>query len=279
MFSVKNYEKLYFSLSLNPNQDGAVWIYFNCFSGYDEVKIDSKFSFEIPSRFLPSYKSKKLEHVFSTSESKGIELLDHQELLGDKSENFIIHFTATFTVKSFTFDNCFLSKKLFNNGIKDLKIIVDDQEIMAHKIVLETFSPIFKKMIEAQNTEGDDVIEIHDCDYQVFQNAVNFCYGISDILPTYIDELIDMLEFSNRYEIDDLKNEIEFKLIPHVLENNICKLSNAAIECNAEMLKAHCQSKLTTFVKNGNASVIIEMDNSVDGEFVKDVFQEYFMGH
>uniref|UniRef100_A0AC34FR40 BTB domain-containing protein n=1 Tax=Panagrolaimus sp. ES5 TaxID=591445 RepID=A0AC34FR40_9BILA len=109
---------------------------------------------------------------------------------------------------------------------------------MVHKIVLETFSPIFKKMIEAQSSDNENVIEITDCDYQLVQNAVNFCYGMSEAIPTNCDDLILMLKFSNKYEIDDLKKEIEFKLMSKILPENVCKFTNVAIEANAENLKA-----------------------------------------
>uniref|UniRef100_A0A914P3D8 BTB domain-containing protein n=1 Tax=Panagrolaimus davidi TaxID=227884 RepID=A0A914P3D8_9BILA len=138
---------------------------------------------------------------------------------------------------------------------------------MVHKTILETFSPIFKKMIEAQNGD-ENVLEITDSDFETVENGINFCYGFPESVYSDINELTEVLKFSSKYEINDLKNEIEFKLIPQISNENICKISNAAIESKAETLKAVCQSKLIQFVKK--ATIVKEMKN-LDCNFAKEV--------
>uniref|UniRef100_A0AC34FRU7 BTB domain-containing protein n=1 Tax=Panagrolaimus sp. ES5 TaxID=591445 RepID=A0AC34FRU7_9BILA len=269
MFSVKNYKKLWFSLSLNPNQDGTVWIYFNCFSGYDEVTVDSKFEASVfePLFFWGVSGSKELKHVFKASGSKGMKLLDHKILKKLEYNMIDIKFNALFTVKPHISDNGFQNKKWLNSGNKDLKILIGDRKLMVHKIVLEKCSPIFKKMIETQSNDDENAIEIHDCDYQLFKNAIKFCYGNFEIYHRKINDLIVLLEFSNKYEIAELKKEIEFNLMSAIMAENVCKITNAAFKCNAEMLKTVCQSKLRTF--NECTMKGIKEIESLDSEFVK----------
>uniref|UniRef100_A0A914PFZ2 BTB domain-containing protein n=1 Tax=Panagrolaimus davidi TaxID=227884 RepID=A0A914PFZ2_9BILA len=266
VFPVKTFPKLWYSYTLKPNQNGSVWIYFNCFSGYEEVKVN----LNVRTWELYSSASKKLECTFINSGSNGIELFEHKNFRGFYAENLTITCDVLINVKKYECKNCFLGNKLLNSGNKDLKVIIGKKEIMVHKTILETFSPIFKKMIEAQNGD-ENVLEITDSNFETVEKGINFCYGFPEGISSDIDELIGTLKFSNKYEIYDLKNEIEFKVIKLISKENICKISNAAIEFNAENLKAVCQSKLTKYVKDNDASVMNEIEN-LDKNFSKKVF-------
>uniref|UniRef100_A0AC35GNC9 BTB domain-containing protein n=1 Tax=Panagrolaimus sp. PS1159 TaxID=55785 RepID=A0AC35GNC9_9BILA len=126
-------------------------------------------------------------------------------------------------------------------------------------------------MIVAQNGD-ENVLEITDSDFETVENALSFCYGFPEDVSSDIDELIETLKFSSKYEIKDLNKEIEFKLIPQLSNENICKISNAVIEFNSECLKAVCQTVL--LAKYAKMPAEIE---KLDENFVKDIFHNVFI--
>uniref|UniRef100_A0A914PE23 BTB domain-containing protein n=1 Tax=Panagrolaimus davidi TaxID=227884 RepID=A0A914PE23_9BILA len=203
VFPAKNFPKLWYSYTLKPNENGSVWIYFNCFSGYEEVKVNLSIK-TLKSTDLFSSVAKKLECTFTNSGSNGIRLFEHKNFHGFNAKYLTILCDISYIVKQNECNNCFLGNKLLNSGNKNFKVIIGEKEYMVHKIILETFSPIFKKMIEAQNGD-ENVLEITDSAFETVENGINFCYGFPEGISSDIDELIETLKFSNKYEINDLK--------------------------------------------------------------------------
>ncbi|XP_014235422.1 speckle-type POZ protein-like [Trichogramma pretiosum] len=99
---------------------------------------------------------------------------------------------SIFTIK---FNFFFLSKEL-----SDVKLIVEEKEIPAHKFVLAAVSPVFRDMME--NTENS--VNITDITKDILTEMLRYIYT-GEIAAIKTDEIIELLAVSDKYQIDSLK--------------------------------------------------------------------------
>uniref|UniRef100_A0A914QRL8 BTB domain-containing protein n=1 Tax=Panagrolaimus davidi TaxID=227884 RepID=A0A914QRL8_9BILA len=76
----------------------------------------------------------------------------------------------------------------------------------AHRVVVESKSPEWKEMIQSGLKESEDgKIAIDDFDFKIVEIALKFCYGIEEKHLWSIDSAIEVLEFADKYDLNDLK--------------------------------------------------------------------------
>jgi hypothetical protein len=151
-------------------------------------------------------------------------------------------------------------------------------EIKVHKFVLASRSPVFDKMIETDMKEKrEGKVEIVDFDPDTVEAAVEYCYD-QDI--TYrCDDLtiaLPLLQFAEKYDMNDLKKEIETYLIKESLSpENVVEISNAAIISNSPILRRFCSDALLIFMRQG---IQVEKRDVLDGEFAKELLDKALSG-
>uniref|UniRef100_A0A914QM94 BTB domain-containing protein n=1 Tax=Panagrolaimus davidi TaxID=227884 RepID=A0A914QM94_9BILA len=101
---------------------------------------------------------------------------------------------------------CKLGLKLWDRDDKDFTVIVDGKEIKVHKLIVSTESSVFNQMIKSGLQESkENKVTITDFDYEIVETAKKFCYGINDEEFYNVENGIKLLQFSDKYDITDLK--------------------------------------------------------------------------
>lgn len=111
------------------------------------------------------------------------------------------------------------SKMYKDESFKDIKFIVGDQVIMAHKAVLAAQSPVFKSMLTLDTKEKrDNAVEIDDVDFEVFNAFVKFIY--TEVIDDVGKFGMDLLMLTDKYDMQDLKSKCQNFLSESITEVN-----------------------------------------------------------
>ena len=132
------------------------------------------------------------------------------------------------------------SKSLFEDKLlSDVTIKRGDAEFKAHKAILASQSPVFKKMLESDMKEQrTNVIEISDVDQAVISDMLAYLYtGSAPHMDTLVKELFDV---ADRYELSQLFAMCEDKLLLEMSVENAMELLILADMHNSSYLKKAC---------------------------------------
>uniref|UniRef100_A0A914PRW0 BTB domain-containing protein n=1 Tax=Panagrolaimus davidi TaxID=227884 RepID=A0A914PRW0_9BILA len=114
-------------------------------------------------------------------------------------------------------------------------------EVKIHRCVFASRSPVFDRMLETEMKEkAENKLEIIDFSPDIVKLAAEHFYDRETYKTSNVDQLIDLLQFAQKYDIQDLKSKVEHILIIKVRPNNICQISNASINANSTKLKEVC---------------------------------------
>ncbi|XP_023318721.1 speckle-type POZ protein-like [Trichogramma pretiosum] len=126
------------------------------------------------------------------------------EILGvfESSLNSDIMCSEDETIDTIKFDFSFDNEKL-----SDVKLIVEEEEIPAHKIILAAVSPVFRVMFTNDTLENkENLVKITDTNKNIVKEMLRFIYtGKIDVIET--DMIIELLVAADKYKIDSLKNK------------------------------------------------------------------------
>ena len=129
-----------------------------------------------------------------------------------------------------------LKSLLDNEMFVDVTLKCEEREFKAHKAVLASQSPVFKSMFETDMKEKkSSVIEITDTDPEVVSGMLTYLYTYS--VPNLVEEL---LIIANKYQIAELHELCEVRLIDNLTVNNVVDLLILADMHNAPYLKHAC---------------------------------------
>lgn len=106
---------------------------------------------------------------------------------------------------------------------KDVTIRVGAKEIKAHRFMLTTRSPVFKRMFESNMTERETgVITITDYSYECVAALVEFIYtNECQEMASLAD---DLLRIADKYELIDLKTKAAIELANTVNVENAAEM-------------------------------------------------------
>uniref|UniRef100_A0AC34FX03 BTB domain-containing protein n=1 Tax=Panagrolaimus sp. ES5 TaxID=591445 RepID=A0AC34FX03_9BILA len=136
---------------------------------------------------------------------------------------------------------CKLGSKLWESDDKDFVIVVEGKEIELHKNVLSAESPVFKRMIQSGMQESkENKVTIIDFDFKTVESAVKYCYGFEDSNLWTIEKAANLLQFSDKYDMKELKTFVENLLPSQITVMNVCKIANASILSNSIKLRQKC---------------------------------------
>ena len=142
-------------------------------------------------------------------------------------------------------------KTLFNDkAFADVMIKCGDAKFKAHKAILASQSPVFKKMLESDMKEQrTNVIEISDVDQAVISDMLAYLYtGSAPHMDTLLKELLNV---ANKYELPQLFAMCENQLKSEIKISNVIELLILADMHNAEHLKEACLN----YFRHNSASV------------------------
>lgn len=128
-----------------------------------------------------------------------------EEPAGASNENFVGAVRSDKWCKEFVERGLVIDFKrlLTEDYSKDVKFHVGTQEFSAHKFILTTRSPVFKRMFPVGTTERTiHVVSVQDANPVAFKMFLEFLYGCD-----YKDNkfLVQLLYLADKYEVADLK--------------------------------------------------------------------------
>uniref|UniRef100_A0A914Q0R8 BTB domain-containing protein n=1 Tax=Panagrolaimus davidi TaxID=227884 RepID=A0A914Q0R8_9BILA len=149
---------------------------------------------------------------------------------------------------------------------KDFTILVENIEIKVHKCVLGSQSNVFRAMFNSHMKESiENKVEIIDFSFNVVETGIKMIYYCNFESSLSMNDLMKLLQFFDKYNIQKLKDKVEFHLIAQISAANVCRLTNASILSNSLKLKNKCMDFLmdSFFVSKTPLSEIEILDKDI----------------
>uniref|UniRef100_A0A914QHQ6 BTB domain-containing protein n=1 Tax=Panagrolaimus davidi TaxID=227884 RepID=A0A914QHQ6_9BILA len=128
---------------------------------------------------------------------------------------------------------------------KDFTISVENKEIKVHKCVLRTKSNVFQAMFNSKMKESvEKKLEIIDFSFDVVETGIKMIYNCNFKTSLSMIDLMELLQFFDKYNIQSLKDKVELHLIAHISAANVCRLANSSLLSNSLKLKNKCMDFL-----------------------------------
>ena len=138
----------------------------------------------------------------------------------------------------------------FKEGLgADFTLLCKGETKEVHSAILMARSPFFEAKINRWTQEKREVV-IEDCDLVTLDIIVNYMYGIN--IPSWpalnCKRLTKLLEVSDRFQMIDMKAELEVLIIKTLTEDNLEELCKLGERLNSKILIEACAELM---VKNG----------------------------
>lgn len=127
-------------------------------------------------------------------------------------------------------------KFLDNEKFSDVRFIINDQNIYAHKIILTNISPVFAAMFSSDMVENkDNVVKVEEMRYEVFREMLEYIYTGKSLK---INEMTEELSVAaDRYEITGLLQMCSEILYNSLTMHNALDLLQLADRLNIQKVK------------------------------------------
>lgn len=127
---------------------------------------------------------------------------------------------------------------LFLDGkFSDLTINVDGKLFQAHSAILAARSPVFEAMLRNEMKEKTEkTLDILDFDADVFRDLLWYLYT-GKTKPMSVDLALPLLQLADKYDVKELKSELEEFLRSNISVAQVLNILVAADLCNVENLK------------------------------------------
>uniref|UniRef100_A0AC35GYC4 BTB domain-containing protein n=1 Tax=Panagrolaimus sp. PS1159 TaxID=55785 RepID=A0AC35GYC4_9BILA len=117
----------------------------------------------------------------------------------------------------------------------DFIVIVEDQEIRAHKSILRQHMTLFDTVFKVESPEH----KINDLSFDVVKAAIGFCYGHE--IPSFdIQKLIALFKFCQVNGMNDLLAVVENEMSSKINASNAVLLANTSLKIRADKLHENC---------------------------------------
>uniref|UniRef100_A0A7E4ZQS6 BTB domain-containing protein n=1 Tax=Panagrellus redivivus TaxID=6233 RepID=A0A7E4ZQS6_PANRE len=122
----------------------------------------------------------------------------------------------------------------------DARVTIGMDEIKVQRGFLSMISPVFHAMFSPETKESKTgVVKITDFTVATVRNALDYCYGV-DLNVDTVEEVIDMLRFYDKYDIQPTIAKLEARLKELMNTSNFAPIAAYAWQYSREMLQAEC---------------------------------------
>uniref|UniRef100_A0AC34GN50 BTB domain-containing protein n=1 Tax=Panagrolaimus sp. ES5 TaxID=591445 RepID=A0AC34GN50_9BILA len=296
IFTIEKYPNLHYSLEISqgmiPDSPDRIGLGLFISIG-DHPAVNANFKLSIPSANV-SYQIEKVLKYDDTVRFAGKNICTYQDFF-DPKNNYFVNDAVIFQMEGLLSVElreplhppssaiprsepcCRLGSKLWDSDDdKDFIFMVDGKEIHAHKLIIGTESPVFKRMIHSGLKESkENKVIITDFDYQTVEIAIKYCYGIFE--PSLgPGEAIKLLQFADKYDLTVLKTPMEKYLSSNISPGNVCKIVNAAILTNCQALRETC---LDFMLQCQQEKYYLKDLDILDPEFAMELLKATFSRH
>ncbi|XP_057322332.1 TD and POZ domain-containing protein 2-like [Microplitis mediator] len=126
----------------------------------------------------------------------------------------------------------------------DITLIVDSQELPAHKVILSAHSPYFYAMLTTEMKEvKENRITVENFSLDVITEMLEFFYTGKTKASDDTDVALKMIEIAEMYQIIKLKEICESTLIKNMSINTVLAIASVADDLNMTQLRhkaIHC---------------------------------------
>uniref|UniRef100_A0A914QYX6 BTB domain-containing protein n=1 Tax=Panagrolaimus davidi TaxID=227884 RepID=A0A914QYX6_9BILA len=213
-----------YCLSIYPNgvndeNRGKAFVYLHLDFG-NVKKIETECNFKIDSANF----SKKRYYIFEKPLGHGL-FIDETKSLFDPEKKYFVDGKLTLKVRGMckyeTNDSEVIIEEQkwegneLGDGLwekddyKDFTISVDRKNIKVHKNILGTRSNVFHAMFESKMKKSiKNKVEIKDFSFEIVETALKLIYNCNFIISLSIEDMMKLLQFFDKYNIQSLKNKI-----------------------------------------------------------------------
>ena len=106
----------------------------------------------------------------------------------------------------------------------DVKITCEGKTCHAHRVILETRSPVFSAMLKSNMIEGNSgLIKIEDMEASIFESFLLYLY--SGVIPELsINTAKQLYDAADKYAMEELKKACSEFLSKNLSEGNACEI-------------------------------------------------------
>ena len=127
----------------------------------------------------------------------------------------------------------------------DVKFVVGNLEIPAHRVILAARVPYFSKMMSSGMVEArSKEIKIDDCDAESFKRLLKYVYCAQ--LPDDLDSVaVKLLPLADKYDLPELKEACVHAMSKGLTRENVCETLVAADLYRCSNLRMKCLKSLS----------------------------------
>uniref|UniRef100_A0A0N5BTM0 BTB domain-containing protein n=1 Tax=Strongyloides papillosus TaxID=174720 RepID=A0A0N5BTM0_STREA len=157
-------------------------------------------------------------------------------------------------------------KKMYDSSDEaDCEIICNGEVLKVHKFMLIAYSPVFRAMFEHKETKEaeENTIKIVDAELPTLQMMIDYIY--TGTIPELLndDQIVDLLQLADKYDIQPLNHLCQDRLIFHLTELNVCELLQVSEACEAQSLMDACVRLVARNLKHiVESKEWLEMENT-----------------
>uniref|UniRef100_A0A7E4UPF5 BTB domain-containing protein n=1 Tax=Panagrellus redivivus TaxID=6233 RepID=A0A7E4UPF5_PANRE len=130
--------------------------------------------------------------------------------------------------------------QLFRHVSPDFDLVVDSNQVPAHKNFLSLISPVFEAMLSHDTAESkSNRMVITDFSFDTVKTAVDFCYG-RELEDLSLGTAVNILRFCDKYFITVVIEEIESLPLFDLTTDTFCKIIRYAYDCERKSLLDKC---------------------------------------
>ncbi|XP_063903919.1 BTB/POZ domain-containing protein 9-like [Zophobas morio] len=147
-----------------------------------------------------------------------------------------------------------------NQKFSDITLLVDDQKLYAHKVILAVRSEYFESLLygDPQNTNQTE-IAITGVPFDALRTLLKYIYTGTIAVSSDLESSLEILGLVHQYSFTDLQTTIIKKLKPLLNLQNVCLVLNTANLYDLEELLEACHSFMDL-----NASEVVTSDCFTD---------------
>ncbi|KAJ3647109.1 hypothetical protein Zmor_024646 [Zophobas morio] len=147
-----------------------------------------------------------------------------------------------------------------NQKFSDIILLVDDQKLYAHKVILAVRSKYFESLFyeDSHNTNQAE-ITITSVTFDALRSLLKYIYTGTITISSDVDSTLQILGLAHQYSFTDLQSAIINKIKPLLNLQNVCAVLNTANLYDLEELLQVCHSFMDL-----NASEVVASDCFTD---------------